>query len=234
MEDYILEVIKLTEFNRNKPLNETVYEGLRNAIIKGVIPVGERINESEYSERMNISRTPIRDAIRRIEDEGLLEYVPKYGVIVKRVTVEDAEEIFKIREALEILATTNAMKIMSTHEFNLMYQLLEKTEDANSKDEVETVIKYFSEFNDMIYDFCRMPRLKTIVTKLREYLIRFRDISLAGEMRRRKALDEHWEIYHYMKNKNYDKINVLVEDHLGYAKNFIVREIIRMEENDNK
>lgn len=233
MKDHILEVIRLTEFNQNKPLNEIVYEGLRNAIIKGVIPVGERINESEYSERMNISRTPIRDAIRRIEEEGLLEYVPKYGVIVKKVTVEDAEEIFKIRVALEVLATTSAMKTMTTQEFNQMYQLLEKTEIANSKNDVETVIKYFGEFNDMIYEFCRMARLKTIVKKLREYLTRFRDISLAGEERRKKALDEHWKIYHYMKNKDYDRINILLEEHLEYAKSFIIKEIIRMEENDS-
>lgn len=230
MEDYISQVIKITEFNQNKPLNEIVYEGLRNAIIKGIIPVGERINESEYSIRLNISRTPIRDAIRRIEEEGLVEYIPKYGVVVKKVTVEDAEEIFKIRQSLEVLATTNAMKIMTPKEFEEIYLLLEKTEEANANKDVEAVIKYSSDFNDLIYEFARMPRLTIIVTKLREYLARFRDISLAGEDRRRKALDEHWDIYYNMKSKNYDKISSLVIEHLEYAKGFIIREIIKMEE----
>jgi len=82
VDEYIKEVIKLADLSQNKPLNEIVFEGLRIAIIKGIIPVGERINESVYAEKMNISRTPVREALRRIQEEGLVEYVPHYGVVV--------------------------------------------------------------------------------------------------------------------------------------------------------
>ena len=229
MKDYINEVIKLTDLKQNKPINEIVYEGLRTAIIKGIIPVGERIKETEYSERMNISRTPIREAIKRIEDEGLVEYIPNIGVIVKKVSKEDVEEIFKIRIALETLATTSAMKIMTESEFEEMHQLLKKTEEANSRNEVKVVIDLFSEYNQMIYRFSRMPRLDHMVTRLRDYLARFRDISLTGEARRRKALDEHWIIYNIMKDKNYDVVPLIISNHLDYAKSYIMQEIEKIE-----
>ncbi|WFA08137.1 GntR family transcriptional regulator [Tissierella sp. Yu-01] len=229
MKDYINEVIKLTDLKQNKPINEIVYEGLRTAIIKGIIPVGERIKETEYSERMNISRTPIREAIKRIEDEGLVEYIPNIGVIVKKVSKEDVEEIFKIRIALETLATTSAMKIMTESEFEEMHQLLKKTEEANSRNEVKAVIDLFSEYNQMIYRFSRMPRLDHMVTRLRDYLARFRDISLTGEARRRKALDEHWIIYNIMKDKNYDVVPLIISNHLDYAKSYIMQEIEKIE-----
>lgn len=229
MEDYIDKVIELTDLTQNKPINEIVYEGLRTAIIKGIIPVGERIKETEYSERMNISRTPIRESLKRIEDEGLIEYIPNIGVIVKKVSKEDVEEIFKIRVALETLATKNAMEIMSEKEFEEMRLLLEKTEEAHSRNEVRTVIDLFSDYNDMIYRFSKMPRLEHIVTRLREYLARFRDISLTGEARRRKALDEHWIIYNIMKDKNYDVVPLIISNHLDYAKSYIIHEIEKIE-----
>ncbi len=234
MEDYIKDVIKLTNLNQNKPLNEIVYEGLRTAIIRGIIPVGDRIKEIEYAERMNISRTPIRDAIKRIQDEGLLEYVPHYGVIVKRISAADAEEIFKIRVALESLAFINAMEIMTEEEFKSIYHLLELTDEANTRQDVAAVTQYFTDFNDMIYRYARMPRLETIVSAMRQYLVRFRDISMSGDDRRRKALNEHWMIYQSMKDKKSEEIPKLIEEHLMYAKKFIIEEIIKAEKAANE
>jgi DNA-binding GntR family transcriptional regulator len=229
MEDYISKVVKLADLTQNKPLNEIVFEGLRDAIIKGIIPVGERINETVYSERMNISRTPIREALRRIQEEGLVEYIPHYGVVVKKITVTDAEEIFQIRKALDVLATTSAMKLMSEEQFEEMRQLLTRTDEANERGDVAKVVALFSEFNDMIYRFSQMPRLDIIVNKLRQYLVRFRDISLAGAVRRRKAIDEHWMIYNNMKNGNFEQVAIITNEHLDYSKGFIISEMIKVE-----
>jgi len=229
MEDYISKVIKFADLSQNKPLNEIVFEGLRDAIIKGIIPVGERINETVYSERMNISRTPIREALRRIQEEGLVEYIPHYGVVVKKITIADAEEIFQIRKALDVLATTNAMKLMSESEFDEMKMLLEKTDAANDRNEVAEVVRLFSEFNAMIYRFSRMPRLDIIVQRLREYLVRFRDISLSGPERRKKAINEHWIIYQNMRKGNPEQVAIITNEHLDYSKTYIIAEMIKIE-----
>lgn len=229
MDEYFKKIAELTDLKQNKPLNEIVYEGLRNAIIQGHIPVGERINESIYSQKMNISRTPVREALRRIQQEGLVEYVPRLGVVVKKITIEDAKEIYQIRMALDILATTNAMKIMTDDDFDEMKNLLEKTQEANDNGEVQKVIELSRDFNDIIYRFAQMPRLESILHKLREYLVRFRDISLNGEERRKKALEEHWLIYKNMKNKNFEAIALIIQEHLQYSEEFIYDAMRKLE-----
>jgi len=230
VDEYMKEVIKLADLSQNKPLNEIVFEGLRIAIIKGIIPVGERINESVYAEKMNISRTPVREALRRIQEEGLVEYVPHYGVVVKKITIEDAVEIYQIRKALDILATQNAMKIMTEEQFDEMKALLEKTDEADARGDYKEVTELSRQFNDMIYEFCRMPRLDVIVKNLRQYLMRFRDISLTENDRRRKALDEHWLLYQNMRQKNYEQVGIITSEHLDYSEKFILKEMRRIEE----
>ena len=230
MEDYIGEIIKYSDMKQYKPLNEIVFEGIRTTIIKGIIPVGEKINEQEYANRMNISRTPVREALRRLEREGLVEYIPRYGVIVKKISIEDAREIYQIRKALDILATINAMNIMTEEQFQELEDLLKKTEEVNQSNEnVDEVTQLFSEFNEMIYKFSQMPRLTSIVIKLREYLMRFRDISLKEEKRRQKALNEHWMIYRAMRNKDEDQVSLITKEHLEYSEKFILAEMERQE-----
>lgn len=226
--DYIGEIINLTDMDQYKPLNQIVYEGLRKAIISGKIPVNERINIKEYAERLNISRTPIRKALRMLEKEGLVEYIPKYGVVVKKISAKDVKEIYKIRVALDILAFTNAMNLMNEEQFKQVEDLLNETEIAHKNHQIEEVTQLFYKFNEMIYDFSQMPRLKSIVINLREYLARFRDISMSGEARRKKALDEHWMIYKAMKNKNEESLKSIIKDHLEYSEQYVLKEIERI------
>lgn len=226
MEDYIGEIIKCMDMNQFKPLKDIVYEGIRKAIIRDFIPVGEKLNEKECAERMNISRTPIREALRRLEEEGLVEYKPKFGVIIKKITLEDAQEIYKIRRALDAVAAINAMNIMTDEQFKEMKDLLDRTQEANkSSDNVQIVAKQFSEFNQMIYKFSKMPRLTHIVTRLSEYLVRFRDISLKEEWRRQKALDEHFMIYEAMLNKDEELVRKITNEHLEYSETYILKEM---------
>lgn len=231
MHEYLGRLVQIINLSQNRPLNDIVYEGLRKAIIQGVIPVGERLNEKVYSDYMNISRTPIRNAIKRLTEEDLVEYIPKYGVVVKRVTVEDAEEIYQIRTALETMATIAAMERMTEENHLEMQELLKKTEIANEQGEVQQVIKYFSEFNSMIYRFSRMQRLEAVVSKMQEYVVRFRNISLYDDDRRSRALKEHGIIYRGMQIKDKELISLMVAEHIDLSKQFVLKEIIRSQDN---
>lgn len=117
MDDYMETVVKLVDLRQDMPLNQIVYKGLRSSIIKGIIPVRERINEKKYSVELNVSRTLIREALYCIYDEGLIEHIPNSGFVVKKVTVDDVEEIYKIRIALDTLASINAMNLMTDENF---------------------------------------------------------------------------------------------------------------------
>ena len=87
----------------SRPIREIAYEVLKHAIITGEIPAGERIVETDYAERLHISRTPLREALRKLERDGLVEYVLRRGVVVRAFTMEDVDEIYTIRNALEML-----------------------------------------------------------------------------------------------------------------------------------
>lgn len=231
MSDYMKKVIDLIDLSQDLPLNEILYEGLRAAILKGIIPVGERINEIKYSAELNVSRTPIREALYRIQLEGLIEHTPKIGYVVKMVTVEDAVEIYKLRIALDTLASVNAMENMSAEQFKNMKALLNKTEEYEEKGDIAEVIKMFGDFNNLIYEYSNMPRLKVILDNLRDYLARFRDISLYDSNRRKKAFDEHKLIYYCLRDKDENELSALIKKHLSYSERFVIEEIRRQEIN---
>ena len=229
MEAYIEQLIKMINLTENRPIKEVVYEGLRKAIILGIIPVGERVNQKVLSDYMNISRTPIRNSVEALKAEGLLEEIPNYGVVVKKVTVADVEEIFKLRINLETLAALTAMDVMTDEDLAEMDELLKKTIESNNNYEVTKTIAYFSEYNEKLLNFARMPRLVIVVNQLKEYLARFRDISLEGYERRTKALFEHILIVHCIKMKEKQLVTKVIEDHLSFAKDFIIERVLESE-----
>lgn len=217
MADYIDEFVKSTNFNQSKPIREIVYEALRKTIISGIIPVGERIVEKEYAERLNISRTPVREAIRRLEEEELVESIPHIGVVVKRISEEDIIEVYKIRHSLEVLATINAMENITQKEMDELEALLDLTEQKNKEGDVKEVIRLFGEFNSLIYKASRMKRLASMISKLNDYIRKFRDISITDDERRKKALVEHREILKAISEKNTVDIDRIIKEHLDIS-----------------
>lgn len=222
---HILAVKNNLVISQNTSLKTSVYEAFRKTIILGQIPVGERINEKEFSEVLNISRTPIRYALDLLETEKLVEYIPRIGKIVKGISIQDAYEIYDIRKALDILATTRAFQNMTEEDFEELEALLKRGDQYNREDRVDDVLQNFSDFNSFIYKKSNMPRLKTVVTKLQTYLIYFRDIAIRSSERRSIALEEHWLIFRGMKNKDEEQIRLITEEHLNHSLNFIIQEM---------
>jgi len=225
MKNYMDDLIKNTDFSNNTPIREIVYESLRTTIISGIIPVGERIIEKEYAERLNISRTPVREALRRLEVEELVEHIPRIGVVVKRVTTEDAIEVYKIRNNLEVLAATSAMEIITPEQIGEIEKLLDLTEKKNKEGNVEEVIKLFGEFNLKMYEASGMKRLAAMITKLNEYTQRFRNISISQNARREVALMEHRQILKAIIDKNEVEIKELIKKHLEDSIQIVIIEM---------
>jgi DNA-binding GntR family transcriptional regulator len=225
MIDYMNLLVNNIDFNQNKPIREIVYEGLRKTIISGIIPVGERIVEKEYAERLNISRTPVREALRMLEIEELVENIPRVGVVVKRISMEDVVEIFKIRHNLEVLAATEAMDNITEEELRDIEQLLDLTEQKDREGEVEEVIRLFGVFNSKIYEASKMKRLASMISRLNEYLQRFRTISISDDVRREKALKEHREILKAIADKNRAEIDSIIKKHLDVSLEVVMEDM---------
>ena len=225
MDKWVAEVLSNMDLSQSKTLNDIVYEAFFKTIVQGNMPTGERINEKEYAEVMNVSRTPIRYAMKMLESDGLVEYVPRLGVVVKQITKDDAVEIFRIRQALDLLATVTAMNKMSEAEFCELDELLTLTENVNDAGDVLRISELFKEFHDFIYDKCGMIRLKEITVRMKEYLTRFRALSLNDLDRREIAIQQHREMYVAMRGKDEEALREVIENHLNESVQFIVKTI---------
>lgn len=214
------------KIEKSKPMRELVYEELKRLIIDGEIEAGERIVETDYAEKFQISRTPIREAIRMLELEGFIESQPKGGVIVKEIGKEDIEEIYRIRIALEGIIIDEVIRKVTAKDIRKLTRLMEDTEDLLDEHEDEKeVFKLFSEFNKILYDIAKLERVEDMITNIKLYLSRFRRIAVENDERRRVAFEDHKAIVEAIREKDEKKAIKLNREHLEKSKDFIIKEL---------
>lgn len=174
-----------------KPLREIVLEALREAIISGVLEPGERLMEIQLAEEMGVSRTPVREAIRKLELEGFVVMIPRKGAYVAGVSYKDVKDVFEIRRALEVLAAGLAAEKATDEEIELMERALHYNNQPNS---LEEIVQADTDFHALVYKASRNERLTQILSNLREQIQRFRATSLAVPGRLKTAIQEHMEL----------------------------------------
>lgn len=225
MKNWMDEFVENTDLSQNRPLKDVVYESIKKTLINGKVPVGERFIEKEYSDRLNISRTPVRESLKQLEIEGLVKYIPRTGVVVNRITKDDVIEIYKIRNSLELLVATEAMKYITESDAKNIYNLLDETELANNEGDIDKVISLFTKFNNELYKLSNMKILPTMISNLNNYLNRFRIISIEDTARREKALLEHRRILDAIIAKDRDLAELIIKKHLYDSLSIVLKEI---------
>lgn len=227
--DSTVEAVKANlDINSNQTLKVSVYHAFKRTIILGEIPAGERINESVFSEEMNISRTPIRYALEQLLKEELVEHVPGIGMIVRGISIKDAYEIYDIRKALDTLAFTKAMHLMTEEDFDELERHLQSGDNIQTKesdDRIDNLINNFSGFNAYVYEKSQMRRLPKIIDELQAYLVYFRELSIRSEVRSKIALEEHFLILRGMRNKDVETMTMLIHEHLDHSLKFIIEDM---------
>ena len=211
---------------RKKSIREQVYEYLKNEIVNGRIEEESRIVEEEYALKLNVSRTPLREAIRMLELEGLIEGREKGGVVVPKTTKKDVEEVIKIRMALETVIFEEIFEKVTEKDIEKLKKNIHKV-DLIIKDERESleVFKYFSEFNKTLYNIADLPRVVNLINNLNLYLKKFRKISIENCNRRLSAHKDHVKMVEFIrKNKKNELIN-LNKKHLLEAKDFLIEQL---------
>ena len=213
-----------------KPLRDVVFETLRDAIIRQVLKPCERLMEIQLADEMGVSRTPVREAIRKLELEGLVVMVPRKGAYVAGVSMKDIHEVYEVRSALEMLAVTLAAERITDEELDaLERQVLRESEEESKKDgSLDNIIYIDSSFHDIIYQAAHNQRLVQFVNILQEQLQRFRAASLARPGRSKTALEEHKKIVEALSERNGELAARLAREHIENAENAM---IASMEEN---
>ena len=145
-----------------KPLRDVVFEHLREAIIKGKLKPGERLMEMQLAEELGVSRTPVREAIRKLELEGLVIMIPRRGAYVADLSIKDVAETFEIRLALEALAASLAAERITPEECEEMDRLLERIGESIRQNDVKQTAALDEEFHNLLYQASRNDRLVQI------------------------------------------------------------------------
>lgn len=214
MEERKLTPIQLENY---KPLREIVFETLRGAILDGTFKPGERLMEVQLAEDMGVSRTPVREAIRKLELEGLVLMIPRKGAYVSGLSSKDIADVFEVRASLEALAAGLAAERIAEEELEaLNHFMLEVTVNAEVGD-LEKVIQSDTDFHEQIYRASRNNRLVQIINNLRDQIQRFRSASLAYPGRIEDTLEEHKFLLEAISERDIVTARRLAQEHIENA-----------------
>jgi len=212
-----------------KPLREVVFETIRNAIISGSLKPGERLMEVQMAERLGVSRTPIREAIRKLELEGLIIMLPRKGAYVADLSVKDLTEVLEIRAALEGMATGLAVTRINECEIEELELIALKFHKALENGDLEELLFQDSQFHETIFKASRNERLIQLNNNLREQVQRFREMYLKKINRSKKTSMEHFDIVEAISRRDISKAEKLARKHIETTENGI----LEMMENKN-
>lgn len=205
-----------------KPLRDIVFETLREAIINQTLKPGERLMEIQLAEEMGVSRTPVREAIRKLELEGLVVMVPHKGAYVAGISMKDIHEVYELRSALEALAASLAAVRITDEELEEMERQMVREAKETEENNLQGIVSIDTTFHDLLYQAAHNQRLVQFINILQEQLQRFRAATLSRPGRSKYALEEHKKIVEALANKDAKLAAKLATEHIENAENAMI------------
>jgi DNA-binding GntR family transcriptional regulator len=216
---------KLGGIRQRKSLGQHVFENLKQAVIKGKIVPGSRLIESRLADTLGISRTPVREAIHKLEREGYLKKLPRGGFVVLGFSKEDIEETFGIRSILESYAARLAA---INHEEKALRPLEDKIkayQKCLDKKDLDSLLKINTEFHELLYDLSQSPRLVKMINDLKNQIYRYRKVILKNEKMARISNEDHKRMLEYIRRRDGEGVEKLVRDHLIRGQKAVLKQI---------
>ena len=201
----------------NASLEEKVYIELQEAILSEALKKGESLTELSLSEKLGVSRTPVRSAWQRLSEVGLVKIVPNRGAVVLGVTKEDILDIYRIRMRLEGLASAMAALNMSDADKKKLTETVELSEFYLSKNNTENLKELDTSFHRVIYEASGSRTLARILSDLHLNTKGYRRISLAIPGRLERTTKEHREILNAILAGDAEKADRLTSEHIEHA-----------------
>ncbi|ONI44869.1 GntR family transcriptional regulator [Candidatus Epulonipiscioides gigas] len=198
-----------------QPLRDIVFQTIRNKIIWGELSPGQRLMETQLGEKLGVSRTPIREAIRKLEQEGLIVIVPRKGAQVAPFTKKDIEDVLEVRAALEALAASLAAQRIDEQDFLKLQCAITEYEFAEADKNLTKMIKKDVEFHEIIFNATKNERLIQMSQNIREQVLRYRIAYLKYEGETEKVSLEHRNILEAIKKKDSEKAAQLALRHIN-------------------
>ena len=217
-----------------QPLREVVCETLRDAIRKGVLKPGERLMEIQLAEELGVSRTPVREAIRKLELEGYVIMMPRRGTYVANLSIRDVNEVFEIRTSRDSLASGLAAERITDEELERLQRLLVLIGGYIETNNMDKIVETDTEFHDLLYQASRNTRLVGIIFNLREQLTRFRATSMSFPGRLKATLEEHRRIVEAIAQGDVKEAQLAAEDHMEKSEQTLLKSMEALKEKSTK
>ena len=192
----------LTKINLDnyKPLRDVVFENLRTAILEGNLKAGQRLMEVQLAEQLGVSRTPIREAIRKLELEGLVVMLPRKGAYVANMSFKDLIDVLEIRASLEGLAASLAAERRNDEDIIDLEKLAKEFETCVRETNIEGVLKTDIDFHEKIFMMANNKKLYQLITSLWEQVHRFRVTYVSDYDASLSLVEEHNKILQAIKD----------------------------------
>ena len=210
---------------KKEKLREKVYSAMRKRILCFELKPGERFFETEIAENLGVSRTPIREALSRLEQEGLIKSLPKRGYAVSDVTAREIEELYEIREALEVMALRAAAKVYHKNDWIRFEQILHIEAGQNNEHSEELQIPDFDEahkFHEEIIRISGKETLRQIYNMVSDKINRFQRMDLFHTDRGGASHREHIQIVKLLKQGRVEEAVTATRGHIRHSQNTIL------------
>jgi DNA-binding GntR family transcriptional regulator len=209
---------------RRKALREETYEVIKKAILRGTVKPGQRLKEERLASEIGTSRTPIREAFHKLEQEELVTRLPWGGFVVREWSRSDVEEIFGIRSILESYAAFLATEKIDKVKLGLLEDKLRESEEYVKRGETEKLIQLNTEFHDILYRSSKSRKLYHMINNLRDYFYRYRVAILGVNGIPQRSLRDHKKMLLAMRKKDSALVEKLVREHILRGKEIVLEE----------
>jgi len=204
-------------------LRGRVFHKMREDILNGHYKEHEELKEVAISEEMGVSRTPVREALRQLELEGLVQIIPNKGAYVTGITQKDVEDIYMIRSLLEGLCARWACEHITKEQMEEMEENVYLAKFHAQKGHLEQLAELDNRFHDIMYEACHSKMLEHLLKDFHQYVLRVRKKTLNNANRGLASNEEHEAIMEAIKEKNGDKAEQLANNHMINAYNNMLK-----------
>ena len=211
--------------NEYLPLRDVVFNTLRQAIITGEFVPGERLMEIALANRLGVSRTPVREAIRKLELEGLVVMIPRKGAEVARITEKDLRDVLEVRSSLEELAAGLATERLDESSREKIQAALDNFREAIQTDDNPKIADCDVEFHDAVFEATQNKRLIQIINNLREQIYRYRLEYVKDTAYNAVLLKEHEELVEAMFAGNKERAKEIMKRHIDNQEETVIKKI---------
>ncbi len=218
--------------NEFLPLRDVVFNTLRKAILTGELKPGERLMEIHLANKLGVSRTPIREAIRKLELEGLVIMIPRRGAEVAQITEKSLKDVLEVRRALDALCAELACDRISAQETEQLKKACDEFEHATRNEDATTIAAADVALHDIIVQATRNQRLIQLINNLSEQMYRYRFEYIKDESRHENLVEEHRMIYESILHRDKQRAAEASKMHIDNQEKSIINQI-RLEQGQN-